>query len=97
MFPSASSSLPQALNDAGKYKFPSLVALIDREMHLRQRYDFEEAEYYQNKAIAELKNRPKVKDEEGFDKVLNAVDELKKTLYTNTEFVLKETKTGSQE
>ncbi|MFK7911134.1 MAG: hypothetical protein AB8F34_11130 [Akkermansiaceae bacterium] len=96
-FPGAFSNLTEGYAMVGKYKFPSLVALIDREMHLRQRYDFQEAQYYQEKAIAELKKRPEVKDEEGFDKVLNAVEELKGTLYKNTEFVLKETKTGSQE
>ena len=80
----------------GKYQFPSLVALIDREMHLRQRYDFKEAQDFQEMAEAELKKRPEVENEEGFDKVLHAVEELKKTLYRNTEFVLEETKTGSK-
>lgn len=96
-FPSAFSNLDPKFNDMGKYSFPSLVALIDREMHLRQRYDFGEAHDYEARAEAELKKRPEVKDEEGFDKVLHAVDELKKTLYTNAKFVLEETQTGSKQ
>ncbi|MCP5535071.1 MAG: hypothetical protein H7A51_02425 [Akkermansiaceae bacterium] len=82
---------------AGKWRFPSQIALIDRKMHIRQRYDFHEAREYEIKAAAELAKRPELKDAKGFDLVLNAVAELKKTLYTNTEFVLKETQTGSKE
>jgi len=96
-FPSAFSNLSSGYGDVGKYKFPSLIALIDREMHLRQRYDFKEVRDFQERAKAELKKRPELIDEEGFDKVLFAVDELKKTLYANTEFIIKETRTGSQE
>lgn len=81
---------------AGKWKFPSQLALIDRGMHIRQRYDFRDAYHFQAKAEKELKKRPELADEEGYDLVLNAVDELKKTLYANTEFVLNETKTGSK-
>ena len=44
-----------------------------------------------------LKEKPELKDVEKFKSALNAVDELKKTLYTNTDFVLSETKTGSRE
>ncbi|MEJ6572801.1 MAG: hypothetical protein QNL01_15870 [Akkermansiaceae bacterium] len=82
---------------AGKWKFPSQIALIDREMHIRQRYDFKEAREFEIKAEKALEERPELKDEKGFDLVLNAVDELKKTLYANIEFVLSETKTGSKE
>ncbi|MBT8036433.1 MAG: hypothetical protein KJO21_02705 [Verrucomicrobiae bacterium] len=81
---------------AGKWKFPSQLALIDRGMHIRQRYDFREAYRYQVKAEKELEKRPELADEDGFDRVLNAVEELKKTLYANTEFVLNETQTGRQ-
>lgn len=95
-FPSAFSNLPEGFADAGQYRFPALVALVDRGLHLRQRYDLREARQYQDRAAAELEKRPGVRDEEGFDKVLNAVEELKKTLHRNTEFVLKETSTGSQ-
>jgi cytochrome oxidase Cu insertion factor (SCO1/SenC/PrrC family) len=84
-------------DSAGKWKFPSQIALIDRGMHIRQRYDFREAREYEIKAAKELEKRPEVKDEKGFDAVMHAVDELKKTLYTNTEFILNETQTGSQE
>jgi hypothetical protein len=66
-------------------------------MHIRHRYDFKEAREFEIKAEKELIKRPELKDEKGFDLVLNAVDELKKTLYANIEFVLNETKTGSQE
>lgn len=81
----------------GRWRFPSQIALVDRGMHIRQRYDFREAHEYQLKAEKELKERPELKDEEGFDKVLNAVEELRKTLYRNTDYVLSETKTGSKE
>jgi len=82
---------------AGKWKFPSQIALIDRRMHIRQRYDFKEAREYEIKAEKELEKRPELMDEKGFDMVLKAVTELKKTLYANTEFVLNETKLGSKE
>jgi len=87
----------KAGDPAGKWKFPSQIGLIDRGMHIRQRFDFREAREYEIKAAEELKKRPKLIDEKGFDTVLNAVDELKKTLYANTEFILNETKTGSKE
>ena len=81
---------------AGKSKFPSQLALIDRGMHIRQRYDFREVHDFQARAEEELKKRPELADEEKFHVVLHAVDEIKKTLYANTEFVLSETKTGSK-
>lgn len=81
---------------AGKLKFPSQIALIDRNMHIRQRYDFREAREFEIKAEKELVKRPELKDEKGFDLVLYAVAELKKTLYANVEFVLNETQTGSK-
>lgn len=82
---------------AGKWKFPSQIALIDQRMHLRQRYDFRQAHDYEIKAKQELERRPELSEEKGFDQILNAVDELKQTLYLNTDFVLKETRTGTQE
>lgn len=82
--------------EGGKWKFPSQLALVDRGMHIRQRYDFKEAQKWQDKAEEELEKRPEIGGEEGFDKVLNAVEELKKTLYANTAFVLEETKTGAK-
>ncbi len=81
---------------AGKWKFPSQIALIDRRMHIRQRYDFKEAREYEIKAEKELEKRPELKDEKGFNTILQAVAELRKTLYENTEFVLNETKLGSK-
>lgn len=95
-FPKAFSNLEKGYAEHGKYKFPALVALIDREMHLRQRYDFNEVHRFQAKAEAELKKRPEVIKEKGFKQVLHAVEELKKTLYNNTEFVIKETTTDSK-
>jgi len=82
---------------AGKWTFPSQIALIDRGMHIRQRYDFREAEQFEDAARELLKEKPELKDVEKFGSALHAVDELKKTLYTNTDFVLSETKTGSRE
>ena len=82
---------------AGKWTFPSQIALIDRGMHIRQRYDFREAEQFEGAARELLKEKPELKDVEKFGSALHAVDELKKTLYTNTDFVLSETKTGSRE
>jgi len=81
---------------AGKWKFPSQIALIDRGMHIRQRYDFREAAQFESDARDMLREKPELKDEERFQPALNAVDELKKTLYANIDFVLNETKTGSQ-
>jgi cytochrome oxidase Cu insertion factor (SCO1/SenC/PrrC family) len=82
---------------AGKWKFPSQIALIDREMHIRQRYDFREAEQFEQAARELLKEKPELKGVEKFKSALNAVYELKKTLFTNIDFVLSETKTGSRE
>ena len=84
-------------DQASKWTFPSQIALIDREMHIRQRYDFREAKKFEDAAHELLKDKPELKDVEKFKSALNAVDELKKTLYTNTDFVLSETKTGSRE
>lgn len=81
----------------GKWTFPSQIALIDRGMHIRQRYDFREAEQFEDAARELLIEKPELKDVEKFGSALHAVDELKKTLYTNTDFVLSETKTGSRE
>lgn len=81
----------------GKWKFPSQIALIDREMHIRQRYDFREAAQFERAASELLMEKPELKDNEKFESALNAVDKLKDTLYTNTDFVLSETKTGSRE
>lgn len=84
-------------DSAGKWKFPSQIALIDRGMHIRQRYDFREAGEFQHAAHKKLREEPQLRNSERFQAALNAVEELKKTLYSNTDFVLSETKTGSQE
>ncbi len=84
-------------DQAGKWKFPSQLALIDREMHIRQRYDFREAAKFEQAAHELLKEKPELESVEKFKSALHAVDELKNTLYTNTDFVLSETKTGSRE
>ncbi|MGJ8678314.1 MAG: hypothetical protein ACSHX0_12410 [Akkermansiaceae bacterium] len=79
----------------GKWQFPSQIALIDRGMHLRQRYDFKEVYEHQVRAERELAKRPELKEVEGFENVLYAVENLKNTLYSNTKFVLDEITTGS--
>lgn len=81
---------------AGRWKFPSQIALIDQGMHLRQRYDFREA--YQSQQIAEkdLAANPELADKPDFDRYINAVANLKKTLHANTEYVLAEVSTGTQ-
>ena len=66
-------------------------------MEIRQRYDFREAEQFEQAARELLKEKPELKGVEKFKSALNAVDELKKTLFTNIDFVLSETKTGSRE
>jgi len=82
---------------AGKWKFPSQIALIDQAMHIRQRYDFREAAEAQLRAEQEdLEKYPELKESRRYKAALNAVEALKETLYTNTDFVLNETKTGSQ-
>ena len=80
----------------GKWKFPSQLALLDKEMHLRQRYDFKEAHEVQAMAEQKATEDPSIKEKEGFDNVIYAVRELKKILYINTEYILKEVSTGSQ-
>lgn len=82
---------------AGKWKFPSQIALLDRQMHLRQRYDFREAYEVQKKTEQEVKKNPKLKEDKNIEFYLKAVSLLKEKLLANTNFVLKETKTGKQE
>ncbi len=81
---------------AGKWKFPSQIALIDRDMHLRQRYDFKEASELQAQAELEVGNNPALKDEKYIDLYLNAYKLLEEKLYANTEYVLAEIKTGTK-
>ncbi|MBK1830059.1 hypothetical protein JIN77_04955 [Verrucomicrobiaceae bacterium R5-34] len=82
---------------AGKWKFPSQIALLDPAMHLRQRYDFREAYEAQKKVEEALADNPELKDEENIDIYLHAVSKLKEKLYANTDYVLAETTTGSKE
>ncbi len=82
---------------AGKWKFPSQIALIDQGMHLRQRYDFREAHLSHQQAVKDLAANPELADEEGFDRYINAVKNLKNTLHKNTSYVLAEVSTGKKE
>ena len=79
---------------AGKWKFPSQIALIDRDMHLRQRYDFREAYEVQKQAELEVEKNPQLKDEKNIELYLQAGPKLKEKLYANAEYVLAETSTG---
>lgn len=79
---------------AGKWKFPSQIALIDRDMHLRQRYDFREASEVQAKAVQEVEKNPALKDEKNIDLYLRAYTLLEDKLHANTGYVLAEIKTG---
>ena len=81
---------------AGKWKFPSQLALIDRDMHLRQRYDFREAHEVQQKTEMEVEKNPDLKDEENIGLYLRAYPLLKEKLLANTEYVLAEIKTGTK-
>lgn len=82
---------------AGKWKFPSQIALIDQGMHLRQRYDFREAHQSKQQAEIDLAENPELAGEEKFDRYINAVSNLKKTLHKNTEHVLAEVSIGTKE
>lgn len=81
----------------GKWKFPSQIALVDRELHLRQRYDFKEiyqAQEQTRKLVAEdesLKNNEKAKF------LMDAMEHQKTKLIANTDYVLKETAPGKAE
>jgi len=90
-------SAREADDPAGKWKFPSQIALMDQAMHLRQRYDFREAYEVQKKTEFDAEKNPKIKEDKNIDFYLQAVKKLKDKLYANTNFVLAETKTGSQE
>ncbi|BDS08140.1 hypothetical protein NT6N_31800 [Oceaniferula spumae] len=80
----------------GKWKFPSQIALLDRQMHLRQRYDFREAYEVQKKTKKEVEANPKLKNDKNIEFYLKAVPLLKEKLLANTNFILSETTTGSQ-
>lgn len=81
---------------AGKWKFPSQIALIDKEMHLRQRYDFREAYMAQEEAKLQVKKNPELKEEEHADFYLRAYQLLEEKLAANTDYVLSEIKTGTK-
>lgn len=86
----------QAGDPAGRWKFPSQIALLDREMHLRQRYDFREAYEVQKKTESEVEKKPELKEDKNIGFYLKAVPMLKEKLLANTNYVLKESKTGTQ-
>ena len=86
----------EAGDPVGKWKFPSQIALIDREMHLRQRYDFREAYVAQERAKFEVEKNPKLKEEENIDVYLRAYQLLEEKLIANTDYVLAEIKTGTK-
>lgn len=79
---------------SGKWKFPSEIALVDREFHVRQRYDFTEAYTAQIRAQREIEKHPEIKQGQNLDFHLKAVSRLKKTLFDNIDYVLNETETG---
>ncbi len=81
---------------AGKWKFPSQIALIDRDMHLRQRYDFREAYEVQKKTELEVEQNPELKNEDNIDLYLRAYPLLQEKLLANTQYVLAEIKTGTK-
>ncbi|MDC0088097.1 hypothetical protein OAI07_01000 [Akkermansiaceae bacterium] len=82
---------------AGKWKFPSQIALIDQGMHLRQRYDFREVYQSQQTAEKDLQENPELAQKKDFDRYINAVANLKETLHKNTAYVLAEVTLGSKE
>ncbi|NWK55337.1 hypothetical protein HW115_06925 [Verrucomicrobiaceae bacterium N1E253] len=78
----------------GKWKFPSEIALIDRKMHLRQRYDFKEIYQAQEMAKQKVAADPSLKDNEEARFYVNAVENQKAKLLKHTDYVLSETRTG---
>jgi hypothetical protein len=78
----------------GKWKFPSQISLIDREMHVRQRYDFKQATEAQAEMEKNVAKHPELKEEENIDLYLRAVPLLREKMFANTDYVLNETSTG---
>lgn len=78
----------------GKWKFPSQISLIDREMHVRQRYDFKQAYETQLEMEKNVAAHPELKEEENIDLYLRAVPLLREKMFANTDYVLNETSTG---
>lgn len=87
--------LDRQQDESGKqWKFPSQIALIDRGLHLRQRYDFKEAYQAQSAAEEKVAANPELKNEDNIDFYLKAVSLLKEKLIANTNYLLNETQTG---
>lgn len=80
----------------GRWKFPSLIALIDRKRHLRQRYDFREALDAQEKVASEVEKNPELKKQKNVELYLRAVPLLREKMIANTDFVLAEEAPGTR-
>lgn len=78
----------------GKWTFPSQIALIDREMHVRQRYDFKQVTELQIEMEKKVALHPELKEEKNIDAYLRAVPLLREKMFANTDYVLNETSTG---
>lgn len=86
---------PRTSDDpVGKWRFPSQIALVDRGLHIRCRYDFGEAHAAQEVIAEKIKQYPELQDEENIDAFQSAVPKLMETLRVNTNYVLAETQTG---
>ena len=79
---------------AGKWKFPSEIALVDQGLHMRRRYDFGETHQAETEMEKKIQQYPELKDEKNIDYYLKASSRLMETLIANTDYVFAETQTG---
>ena len=79
---------------AGKWKFPSQIALLDQGLHMRRRYDFGETHQAETEMEKKIQQHPELKDEKNIDYYLKASSRLMETLIANTDYVFAETQTG---
>jgi len=73
-----------------EWVFPSFVGLIDKNRHLRQRYDFDQAHEERAGRQADLEKVPALTGNEEFMKRLNAPQGLRKVMYANIEHLFQE-------
>ncbi|MGB0776276.1 MAG: hypothetical protein ACPGUY_10550, partial [Akkermansiaceae bacterium] len=79
---------------AGKWKFPSEIALLDHERHLRGRYDFKETHEVAAEYKEKVKEHPELLKDKNIDAYIKATELLRETLYKHTDYVLNEAKSA---
>lgn len=81
---------------AGQWKFPSEIALIDQQLHMRCRYDFGKTQQAEAEMKEKIQQHPELKAEKNIDYYLKASARLMETLIANTDYVFRETQTGKK-